>query len=114
MTLNMTAKLPTDECWQLDDLVKQVLNVRQEAFKKRQYGPFIVLCGSYWRERLGTAYVLPKRPDSVPDVTLKGRILRIESIVDVVCCEQMWSFDLTLVQVAADQDAGYKFAQEEA
>lgn len=100
---------PVDENWQLDDLVKQVLSMRQNAFLKKQYGPFIILCGWYWRDRLGKPYVLPAQLDVVPETTLKGRILKIGGITDVICCERMNSYGITLIQVAFDQDEGYKF-----
>jgi hypothetical protein len=98
---------PTNQEYDLTDVVKQVLDMRTKAFEERRYGPFMVIYGPEWTEHLSKSFVHPKHPDIVPELTVKGRILKIEGIVEMLLCQQMEKFDLALVEVIVKAGEGY-------
>lgn len=98
---------PTNPDYELTDVVKQVLDMRTKALEEQRYGPFMLVHGSAWIEHMSKSYKHPNFPNLIPELTVKGRILKIEGIESVLYCDKLDNFDLVLVEVLVKSGDGF-------
>lgn len=92
---------PTETGWDADQLISDVLRMRQLAYNKKHYGPFVLYTSLAWDEYLDKDYVLTG--GNVATQTIRERLRDIQGIQDVVTLDRLSSgFRIVLVQQTTD------------
>lgn len=88
---------PTDTGWTPEDLVDEILEMRQKLYNARHYGPFVIYSALNWDRFLDKDYSAQKG-----DNTLRERIRAINGIEDVITLDFLEDYDLIMVQLTTD------------
>lgn len=72
-----------------NELIRAVLEYQESLFRDCNFGPFILVFGRHWKSRLEDSYWNPPLPEDTAPVTIRERLLRIESIDRVEIDYQM-------------------------
>jgi hypothetical protein len=98
----MTVKRPTDADWVPPDLVKAVLEMRQDLIQKRyEYGPYALVLSEDWLSYIDQDYyqfapALPKELTGPIQKSIRHRLLEIQGILTVATSREIKDFGIAL------------------
>jgi uncharacterized linocin/CFP29 family protein len=88
---------PTDVAWEGSTLVNEILAMRQLAFDKFMYGPFVIYMSPAWAQYLDVDY-----SDTKGENTVRSRVLALQGIEDIRVLEYLTGFQILMVMMSAE------------
>lgn len=100
--MTMTYKIgchPSHEFWTPIQLLTDVLNMKRDALFLYNFGPYLLLHGIGWTQQMYREFKEPSVDGMSSGMSVRGRILTIEGINDVIETNRIGEYDLLLVSV---------------
>lgn len=98
-TTTWSAPSPKRDGWVPTELIRCILSARDELMKRYEYGPFVLLMSTAWREVLREPYYKPGTIGDTPQATIRDRILQIDLLVSVAHSDRLAGWDISMARV---------------